>query len=97
MLRTNRLQRVQDAVGLGYLADAASRPEQDPAPVVDQLWDVSRPVDFGHLVEVRAEQFVEDDLPVERDDQVVDVGSGSEIVAADGIYLASARHMRQGG
>jgi hypothetical protein len=42
--------------------------EEDPTPVVDELGDVARPIDFGHLGEDRSELIVEDDLSVEPDD-----------------------------
>lgn len=58
---------VEDRAGVAGLA------EQHAAPVVDELGDVQRPVDLGHLTEHRFQEIVEDDLAVEGDDEVVDV------------------------
>ena len=54
--------------------------EQNPAPIVDELGNVDGPIDLSDLTENRFEELVEDDLPVEADDQIMDVGTRTEIV-----------------
>jgi hypothetical protein len=66
------LALVHLAVRLEQRAAVAALAEQDPAPVVDQARDVHGPVGLGDLLEQRAQEVVEHDLAVERDDQVVD-------------------------
>ena len=51
--------------------------------------------DLGDLTEERGEQVVDDHLPVELDDEVVDVGSGDQVAGrGDGRGNGGLRHRR---
>jgi hypothetical protein len=79
-LSLERLEVVHILVRAEDVAVVARMPQKDPTPVVDELPDVDRPVDLRHFAKDRREKIVEGDLPIEVDDQVVDLGSRVEIL-----------------
>lgn len=75
-----RLEVVHVLMGFDYGPRVTGLAEQDAAPLVDELGDVKFPIDLRYLTEDRFEQFIEHNLPVEADDQVVDIRPRFEIV-----------------
>ena len=63
------LMRVEDEAAVARFS------QKDPTPVIDELRDVDGPVHLGDLTEYGREEVVEDDLPIEADDQIMDVHS----------------------
>ena len=63
--------RVEDEAVVARLS------QQDPTPIVDELRDVDGPVHLGDLTEYGREEVVEHDLPIEADDQVMDLARES--------------------
>ena len=70
------LMRFEDRSLIARLA------EQNPAPIVDELRNMDGPIDLSDFTENRLEELVEDDLPVEADDQIMDLGTRREIAIA---------------
>ena len=73
-LRTERRDIVHLLMRTEHEPVVAGLAEQHSAPEVDELRDVIRPIDFGHLDEHGCEQIVEHDLSVEAHDEVVNLG-----------------------
>jgi hypothetical protein len=78
VLGAQRLDGVHVLVGGEQGTRVPGLPEEHPAPVVDEAGDVDGPVDLDRL-EHRRQQIVEDDLPVEGHDEVVDVGPRPDV------------------
>jgi len=55
------------------------RADQHAAPVPDEPGNVHGPIDLGDLVEDRRENVVEDDLPIEPDDEIVNLADRVEV------------------
>ncbi len=53
--------------------------EQDAAPVPDEPRNVHGPIDLGYFVEDGRENVIEDNLPIEADDKIVDLRNRVEI------------------
>ena len=68
------------AVRVQHRSDVPGMTKQYLAPVVDQLGYVHGPIDLGDLTEHRCQDVVENDLAVEAHDEVVHIGSRSDVV-----------------
>src|SRR4051812_23156844 len=63
--------------------------QQDPTPIVDQIWDVDRPIDFSNFAEHRPQQIVKRNLAVEGHHEIVNLRSGVKVRPASGHHSTS--------